>query len=187
MMQEGNHHPEYHSLEEIKDVIRRCLRQLYQKDHILFQRNKGKGLCERCIVFRLGFYLQETLSDFFVDCDFNSASVGGREVHGKSIENPDGRTTTNRYVDIIIHGRTGNPGDDFICFEIKKWNNYSKKAIAKDINNLEVLTQQYRYKYGFNLNLGKSLEKTKWTIFQNGRILENERPVIQNSNNRTND
>jgi len=184
MMQEGNHHPKYHSLEKIKEVIRCCLRQLYYKDHILFQRNKGKGLCERCIVFRFGLYLQEALPAFFVDCDFNSASVGRREVHGKPIENQDGRTTTNRYVDIIVHGRTGNPRDDFICFEIKKWNNYNNSAFKKDVNNLGILTDRYGYKYGFYLILGKILSKTKWIIFQNGDVYKTKSLVFQSERGR---
>ena len=182
-MQEGNQHPEYHSLEEIKDVIRRCLRQLYDKDHILFQTNKGKGLCERCIVFRFGLYLQEALSNFFVDCDFNSSWIGGRRRSGKPITNPNGRTSTKRFVDIIVHKRGNSDSTDYICFEIKKWNSYDRKAFDKDVNNLKILTAEYGYKFGFYLTFGKTLNETKWIVFQYGRIIENENLVCQRRGN----
>src|SRR4030043_55491 len=107
------------NLEEIKGKIKACLQKLYQNDTLLFERNNGKGLCERCIVFRFALYLQEEFSDYFVDCDFNSASVNGQPVGGKPITNIDGRTSTNRFVDIIVHKRTVETNTDFICFEVK--------------------------------------------------------------------
>ena len=161
------------SLEEIKGKIKQCLEMLYQKDSILFNWN-NKCLCERCIVFRFAHYLQNTFSDYFVDCDFNGASVNGQPVGGKPITNPNDRAITNRFVDIIIHKRTIQTNTDFICFEIKKWNNYDKEAAEKDKNNLKVLTHEYGYNYGFYLIFGKTRQRTQWVIFQNGQPLNGE-------------
>lgn len=160
-------------LDEIKERIKGCLSKLYTQDRILFERNEGEGLCERCLVFRFGLYLQEAFPDYFVDCDFNSARVNGNHVSGKPIMNPDG-TTTNRFVDIIVHKRLAVGETDFICFEIKKWNNGNKDAENKDKQNLTILTSQYGYKYGFYLIFGKNLQTTKWIVFHRNR---NPEPV----------
>lgn len=164
-------------LVEIKDKIKKCLEKLYEKDAELFNRNDGKGLCERCLVFRFALYLQEAFRNYFVDCDFNSAQINGQPVSGKPITNSDG-TATKRFVDIIVHKRTFNHNNDFICFEIKKWNNHNSKASKKDKNNLNVLTSEYGYRYGFYLILGKNIEETKWAVFQNGRIFEQMEQVF---------
>ena len=166
------------SLDEIKSKIKECLEKLYQTDSLLFKRNKGKGLCERCIAFRFALYLQEKFPAYFVDCDFNSALVNGRQISGKPIPESDGRTPTKRFIDIIVHKRTAETDTDFICFEIKKWNNSKEDSIDKDKNNLKVLTSKYGYEYGFHLILGKTLKETKWEIFQNGGPLNGMEPVF---------
>lgn len=176
----GNYESNRNLLDDIKGKIRLCLKKLYEENAVLFTRNDGKGLCERCIVFRFACYLQKTYSDYFVDCDFNSSQIAGFEGSGKPIENSNGQSSTKRFVDIIIHARTFDQNNDFICFEIKKWNNYNRQATAKDKNNLRVLTRQYGYKYGFNLILGKTLMLTKWMIFRNGEVCEDKCPVFQN-------
>ncbi len=164
-------------LAKIKDQILLCLNKLYTHDEILFSRNNGNGLCERCLVFRLGLYLQEIFPNYFVDCDFNSAIVDGRPVSGKPITNPD-YSTTDRFVDIIVHKRLQPPHTDFICFEIKKWNNTNRLAAKKDQNNLKILTSEYGYKYGFYLILGRTIDETHWAIFRNGSVFEDLRSVI---------
>jgi hypothetical protein len=166
------------NIEEIKNKIKQCLRTLYQNDSILFERNSGKGLCERCIVFRFAYYLQNNFPDYSVDCDFNSASIDGRPVNGKPIIDPNRRTSTKRFVDIIVHNRTFRQASDFICFEIKKWNNNNMRASEKDKNNLRVLTSEYGYRYGFYLILGRTINETKWGIFQSGESLSGMVPVF---------
>jgi len=163
---------------QITNKIKQCLEKLYQNDSILFERNKGKGLCERCIVFRFALYLQEVFPDDIVDCDFNSALVNGQDIRGKPIRNSNGKTSTDRFVDIIVHKRTAEANTDFICFEIKKWNNYDKKATAKDKNNLSILTSEYGYQYGFYLIFGRNKKATKWSIFQNGKQLNDEEVIF---------
>lgn len=179
------------SLDEIKVLIRECLEQLYMQDDLLFYRNNRRGTCERCLVFRFAHYLQNKLSDFFVDCDFNSSFEGligqnGKfyqvtERHGKQIQNEDG-TVTKRFVDIIVHKRVFDGNNDFICFEIKKWNNKSLKEIAKDTNNLKRLTSDYGYRYGFYLSFGDTQANSHWTIFQNGQVIEENNLVFRDEN-----
>ena len=180
------------SLTEIKTVIKECLNDVYTTDSDILERNNGKGVCERSIVFRLAYYLQNKIPDFFVDCDFNSSYHGHfengdliwQQRQGKPIENQDG-TTTERFVDIIIHKRHNFQNNesntsDFLCFEIKKWNNYDKAQIEKDKNNLCIMTSRYGYVYGFFISIHKVKTKTSWTIFQHGRPIEENAVIFNN-------
>jgi hypothetical protein len=179
------------NLNSIKSRTKQVLNDLYNIDEFLFKVNEGRGASERCIVFRLAMYLQQNFPSYYVDCDFNSSfsyyldengKYIGRENSGKPIKNPDGSSTA-RFVDIIIHKRnfTGHngslPNNDFICFEIKKNDNYDGRN--KDLNNLKELTSNYGYLYGFHLILGKHKDKCKWTIFQNGEIIEEKVSVFE--------
>ncbi|MDD4957337.1 MAG: hypothetical protein PHH49_04935 [Candidatus Omnitrophica bacterium] len=168
----------------IKRQIREALMRLYGEDAFLFERNYGQGVGERCLTFRLAHYLQLQFDSYHVDCDFNSSweiiydekgvPIEIMERHGKIIPNPDG-STTGRFVDIIIHRRILGGSNDFLCFEIKKWNNCSSGNIAKDYNNLEVMTSQYGYKYGFHVIIGRDRENARWSIFHGGqKIADNE-------------
>jgi hypothetical protein len=172
---------------QTEEIVRESLVKLYSTDGVLFDRNDGRGVCERRLVFRYAYHLQNMLPEFFVDCDFNSSfdiikrddgTIECRDRKGKIIRNLDG-TETKRFIDIIVHRRDFETQEnDFICFEIKKWNNDSKKKREKDYNNLRVLTTTYGYELGFFLVLGKTKETTKWTIFDDGRIVTNYEPVF---------
>ncbi len=176
-----------YELQNVTAVVRSCLSKLYEADSFLFKRNDGKGVCERCLVFRFAHYLQDELPEYYVDCDFNSSAVVERSASGqlvvaerprKEITNPDG-TITGRYIDVIVHKRDYQTENDYICFEFKKWHN--RKDIEKDVNNLKQLTSRYLYKLGFLLIFGRVLEKTKWTIFKDGRELVQDQLVYGDS------
>lgn len=172
------------NLEAVTKVVKRCLTTLYKADTFLFQRNDGKGVCERGMVFRFAHYLQNELDGYYVDCDFNSSFVieraaDGQLLHrertGKEIQNEDG-TATKRYIDIIVHKRDYNSNNDYICFEFKKWHN--NKGIDKDINNLKQLTSQYHYQYGFLITFGSERNKSKWRVFNGGKELLTEQLIF---------
>ncbi len=156
-------------LREIKQKINECLDEVYSENPSLFELIQNKTRCERCIVSRLAYYLQNKFSRYFVDCDYNSHMENGQRFSGKPIQNDDG-TTTNRLIDIIIHKRNNDFDTDFICFEIKRWDNYSGRK--KDRNNLIKLTTIYRYKFGFHIIFGKTRNKSKIIVFKNGDKIE---------------
>ena len=162
-------------------IIKKCLDKVYSVDRSLFLKNKKDGVCERCLVFRFAHYLQENLKEYFVDCDYNASftlredSQGNpiiTERNGKLIRGPNG-IRQRKFVDIIVHKRLHEPFNDFICFEVKKWNS-KKKEFYKDVNNLKVLTSEYGYKYGFHLIFGKVRDETKVVVFKDGAILNDE-------------
>ena len=160
----------------IEERVKKCIKQIYEEVPSLFLRNNGRGLCEKCLVFRFAFYLQKKFPKYFVDCDFNSEywsylDNSGNIISGentrKSIMNEDG-TFTKRFIDIIIHDRK-NPETNFICFEIKKSNNRDSNAYEKDIQNLRLLTgENFKYKFGFHIIFNKTYEKTRMIVFKNG-------------------
>jgi len=176
------------SLMEFKELTRLCLDEFYTHDFYLLERNFGKGVGERAIVFRFSHYLQLRTRPYFVDCDYNSSlefwtdshgRVHGEERHGKVIVDSDGRPR-KRFVDIIVHQRDYQSDNDLICFEFKKWNNAKRDEIKKDRNNLRVLTSQYGYFYGFHVVIHRQKSKSKWTIFQNGVPIEENRLIFEN-------
>lgn len=178
------------SLNEIKAYIRNCLNQLYTNDKYLFERNKGKGICERGLVFRFAHYLQNKIEDYYVDCDFNSSfewnlDENGNEIiqerTGKVIQNRDD-SSTKRFVDIILHKRDPETNNDYICFEFKKWNNNKADQREKDFNNLRKLTSEYGYEFGFHIVLGKTKNQTKCSVFRAGNIIENNINIFVHTN-----
>jgi len=166
------------SIEKAKSLVMKCLTTLYEQDSYLFERNSGEGVCERCLVFRFAYHLQNDIEDYYVDCDYNSSSgsttnadgeVLNTERIGKVIRN-EGGTNTRRFVDIIVHERNYNAHNDYICFEVKKWN--SREDTKEDLNKLKRLTSDYNYLFGFHLILGRTLKETQWRIFRGGIEVE---------------
>lgn len=185
------------NLTNIKSTVKSALDRLYTEDLLLFTLNEGEGVSERCIVFRFAMYLQEHFTDYYIDCDFNASwnyelsndgKYHGSKVKGKWIDDPDG-SSRRRFPDIIVHKRDypeeydpfGNePFNDLICLEIKKSNNYDTREREKDLNVLQKMTSSYTYQYGFHLILHKNKEKTKWTIFKDGKPIEENTGVFEN-------
>jgi len=150
-------------IEIIKDKIRHALKALYKEDKYLFD----KGLCERCILHRFAVNLErQNFKDYHVDCEYNKSHLGEITTN-KMVSNINGN-----YIDIIITKRNDNPQDDLICFEVKKWNNYDKRA--KDRENLIILTGgiKFDYDYGLYIIFGKTIDKTKIEIYKSGKLSE---------------
>lgn len=148
------------------DSVQTAIKQLYVKDNDLIT----KDLCERCLVHRLAFYLQLLFPDFYVDCEFNKSFYKDR-VDNKVLANIHGN-----YVDIIVHKRSNNYGENLLCFEVKKAKN--KKDRDKDRKNLCILTAPDRFVYalGFYIILGKKYEDVKLELYSNGQFVR-EVPV----------
>lgn len=147
----------------IKEKIRQALRTLYREDKYLFD----KGLCERCILHRFAVNLErQNFEGYHVDCEYNKSHLG--ETTGtKRVSNINGN-----YIEIIITKRSDNPDGDLICFEVKIWGKYANRN--KDRQNLKILTGgiKFDYDYGFYVIFGKTLDKTKIEIYENGRRID---------------
>jgi len=149
--------------DDLIGFVQTAIKQLYIKDKDLITRD----LCERCLVHRLAFYLQLLLPDFYVDCEFNKSFIGER-TGSKKLSN----TINGNYVDILVHKRSNNLGENLLCFEIKKGKNYTDRD--KDRKNLEILTSSDRFAYvlGFYVILGRAYERTKLELYSNGNFFK---------------
>ena len=152
------------NLKEIENKINSAVDKLYRNDCFLFDGN----LCERCINHRFAMYLEEQNfgKGYFVDCEYNKSYLDqGSSL--KRVSNENGN-----YIDIIITKRDGNYSNDFLCFEIKKWNNFRNRD--KDVKNLKILTEgrRFAYDYGFHIIWGETKEKTKIEIYKGGQLIE---------------
>jgi hypothetical protein len=160
------------NLKTIKDKINVALDKLYEKDIFLFKSN----LCERCINHKFAIYLeQQNFGDeYFVDCEYNK-SYGDDGHQTKMVS-----SSVCNYIDIVITKRDGNPDNDLICFEIKKWNNgdiSNEKSL--DIEKLVILTggkpsinnRLFNYKYGFYIIFGETRDKTLINIYKKGKLV----------------
>lgn len=176
-MEEANKNRDF-----IINIMKDSLESLYNNDKDLFIKNEGRGLSERCLVFRFAHYLQKKLDSvyrnnpYFVDCDYNSANDfrKNEQISGKPIPNLNGHEV-KRFIDIIVHKRRSGGNSDYFCIEVKKWNN-KHKGLEKDRNNLKHLTKEFNYDYGFSLILGKELNTSKLEMFER----ENEPEDISN-------
>lgn len=146
---------------ELISIIKNALKRLYREDEGLIK----KDLCERCLVHRLAFYLQVSFPTYFVDCEFNKSFYKDR-VDNKVLSNIHGN-----YVDIIVHRRSNNYGENLLCFEVKKEKN--KRGREKDRENLIILTAPDRFVYllGFYVLLGKTYQDTKIELYNNGNFI----------------
>lgn len=179
------------NLQSIKEKIKHNLDELYREDAILFERNNGEGLGERCITFRFAMYMQNQFDDYYVDVEHDNS--GSYEINnfglidkftenkGKRMPDPDGIGQIRKIPDIIIHKRDLVPSNAYLCFELKKWNRLTSDDVKKDHYVLQNLTSSYMYKFGFHIIFGKEKEETKWTIFQRGKIIEDNVLVFENS------
>ncbi|WP_321430335.1 hypothetical protein [uncultured Methanolobus sp.] len=168
----------------IKNKIRNSLTELYTKDQILFERNNEEGVQERCIQFRFAMYLQNQFDNYYVDVEYDNTITCYLDDNGfvtqveeskkKLISDEDGNQHL-KVPDIIIHKRGIGQNSNYLCFELKKWNRTNNRLdVKKDHDVLKFLTSIYEfgYLYGFHIIFGRVKDETKWTIFQNGQILE---------------
>ncbi|WP_052724809.1 hypothetical protein [Methanosarcina mazei] len=179
------------NLLSIEEKVRSCLNELYTRDFFLFERNYGEGVGERCLTFRFGMYLQSKFEDYYVDVEYDNSMIYSLDENDGSVREKKEKKRkqmldsngfeSSRIPDIIIHKRDLIPANDYLCFELKKWNRINRSYLKKDYEVLENLTCDYMYLFGFHIIFGKEKEKTKWTIFKHGEIIENDVLVFENS------
>lgn len=150
--------------------VRNALDRLYRENPSLIE----NGLCEKCINHQFAKYLeQEGFGEgFFVDCEYNKTHLG-RNPRPKKVFSINGN-----YIDIVVTKRTERGENDLVSFETKRWNNYHHRN--KDRENLQILSGQkpaadgsnFDYDFGIFVIYGKTREKTKIEIYQDGHNVE---------------
>lgn len=143
-------------------LVKNAVKKFYSRDIELINKN----LCERCLVHRIAVYLETSgeLDGYFVDCEFNKAYYDDK-VNNKVLSNVNGN-----YVDIIVHKRSNSLGENLLCFELKRAGN--TRDTYKDRENLKILTgDEFMYKMGFYIILGKTYNTSKLEVYENGGLI----------------
>jgi hypothetical protein len=155
---------------DVTGKIAECVDRLYENEKALFERN----LCERCLMFRLAYYLQKEFPDHFVDCEFNKVLVSDSNTD-KMIFGELDKRIGKMYTDIVVHKRDSNGKGNLVCMEIKR----TKKGIESDIERLKMMTSNsgieymgkryiYAYDYGFFIYLSHDKYKHVVRLFNKG-------------------
>lgn len=143
-------------------VVKDAIRQFYEYDIDLIK----KGLCERCLVHRIAVYLEKnpSLTGYHIDCEFNKEFLDD-VVSDKVVSNVNGN-----YIDIIVHKRSNNEGENLFCFEVKRAD--SREDKEKDRENLRILTNENEFAYtmGFYIILGSTYNSTVLEMYEEGRL-----------------
>ena len=140
------------------DCCKEAIQRFYKEDYNLIEMNSS----ERSMVFRIGLYINEIVSndenlrEYNIDCEYNRKNFNPKRIDSGCIT-----------PDLLIHKRGTNK--NLIAVEFKK----SGNSLSHDKDKLSILTNQ-NGEYGYKAGLLIILEKNSFKIFEycNG-ILEN--------------
>lgn len=163
------------NLEDIKYVVNHALKMFYQLDsELLNYKTEEAAVSERCIVFRIGWYIQSMLqvnekySEFSVDSEYNRCFDHPKGMYIQTLEGIKIKIG-NAIPDLIIHQRKSN-SNNLAIFEFKKAGSYAEAGRANDCKKLMYFTDpnnEYKFKFGFWIVLHKNAADVH--IFQSGK------------------
>lgn len=151
------------NIDSMYALLNECLEKIFQDDSELFDFGDNSIISERTLSSRLGYYLQNLLPDYNVDCEYNR--------HINEIKTIDGRKI---YPDVIVHKR-GIDDKNLAWIEVKK-STAGSTEIKNDRQRLKLVTDlgsPYVYKYGF-LIIFDLLNRRRVTIesYENGQLVD---------------
>lgn len=150
--------------ENILSIIKMAIYRLYNEDYYLIKYN----LCERCLAFKFGMYIQESINKNSLFNNYNFDSEYNKNINDVK-RLPKNQNGT--YPDFVIHQR-GNNNQNLLVIECKKSKNHRTE---KDIQKIQQFIDShgiYNYKYGMLIIF--YLNKAKIKIFEHNSIEELE-------------
>jgi hypothetical protein len=129
---------------QLQIVVQTVLAEFARHDVYLLQRNVG----ERAIAARIAMYLQQELSSWHVDVEYNRYARDPKQVslpeEYADYRDKDGMS----YVvpDIIVH-RRGPDGPNLLVLELKKTSHREFRGL-RDRARIEALKSQLHYAFG---------------------------------------
>ena len=171
---------EKHLFDELKiiEIIIYTLERLYINDFILFENN----VSERTIVFRFGLYFDKLLKRIIKNKNLSIDFEYNRNIKSKYMFKSIGINENRRktYPDIIVHERK-KLSNNILAIEFKKWNSYKRNdliiinGMEKSIDDVKLRyytspNNEYKYKLGLAIKLGKTIGATEITIYKSGNI-----------------
>lgn len=173
---------------KLKRKVKKAIKKLIIRDEYLL----ANDLYERCITFRLGFYLQKAFRNYDVDCEYNGFINSPKENNRKYINilysrleelnrlNKTDETSEllrrTVYPDIIVHKR--GEENNLLIIESKKSTNSKAEDRDFDMEKLSKFTSSeydnnlnYRYGLFIDFIVGKEITfELVW--FQDGKIVD---------------
>lgn len=148
-------------IEEIKNLIKEAIDELYSKDFDLLERENN----EVTISCKLAQYLFLKFPSYKVDCEYNRHLKGIKKINlgnTKKIIKPD----------IIIHKRDTNK-NNLVYIEIKT--DHNNESREEDYRRIKAFTDskgEYRYSLGIFIDFYRSKDELVIRYFQDGEECE---------------
>lgn len=152
------------SINNVKELIEDALYHFYKNDFTLMDyETEDKAVSERCMVFRIGWYIQNYMckqnkwSSLNLDAEYNRCFDHPKSMYEQTFAGI--RVKIGDAVpDLLIHKRRKNE-DNIAVFEFKKNSQYKESGKEDDYKKLKYFTNpkyEYKYKYGFWIALYKA-------------------------------
>lgn len=163
---------------DIQEKFQEALAKLYRNDYSLIERNCS----ERSIVFRLGLYLANSLTDYRldVDCEYNRNIEECKALPGRNYNYPD----------LIVHKREENTSN-LLIVEVKTPNDRQPEHFQNDREKIMgfVCHDDYLYKSEVHVYIEENTCSLVW--YAKGQIPRHQHykvegnthtlsPIIQN-------
>lgn len=152
------------SIEDVKLLIEDALYCFYKNDFSLMNyKTEDKAVSERCMVFRIGWYIQNYMnketkwSSFDLDAEYNRCFEHPKSMYKQTLDGIKEKIG-DAVPDLLIHKRRENDSN-MVVFEFKKNGLYVKNGKDADYRKLEYFTDstnEYKYKYGLWIVLYKN-------------------------------
>lgn len=152
------------TIEDVRMIISLALDKLYEKERylILNNGNEENHLSERSIVFRYGIYVNEIVKKEFPSFNVDTEYNRNIDKIKKTSSRPNGSCP-----DLIVHKR-GRKDQNLIVMEFKPWWNSDQKDDEKKIEDY-CDEDEYKYKYGVLILLGKTRMDADIKIYHEGQ------------------
>lgn len=164
------------SLEKVKALIEDALYHFYKNDGTLIDyKTENKAVSERCMVFRIGLYIQNYMSQkeewslLNLDAEYNRCFDHPKGMYKLTLDGIREKIK-DAVPDLLIHKRKKNESN-IAVFEFKKGGPYAKNGRDADFEKLKYFTNpenEYKYRYGFWIVLYRE-RKADVYIFINGK------------------
>lgn len=164
------------SIEDVKLLIEDALYHFYKNDFSLMDyKTEDKAVSERCMVFRIGLYIQSYMnkgrkwSSLDLDAEYNRCFDHSKGMYKRTLDGIKVKIG-DAVPDLLIHERR-QINKNIVVFEFKKKGAYEKSGKEADFKKLMYFTDsanEYKYKYGLWIVLYKK-RKADIHIFIDGK------------------
>ena len=152
------------SIDDVKSLVEYALDHFCRNDSSLMDyKTEVEAVSERCMVFRIGWYIQNYMnkntkwSTFDLDAEYNRCFDHPKSMYKQTLDGIKSKIG-DAVPDLLIHKRRTN-SMNMVVFEFKKAGAYEEARRSVDYQKLKYFTDthnEYKYKYGLWIELYKT-------------------------------